>query len=211
MMAPQPVSGYAYALSHADAARSGSWSKASNNDDWDSVVISPRHTSNYMWVGRRNIDGSEVNVWDDAHGRRYIAQTTVMTGRQQLTENQTSVLPWVIGALALGGLVWWLTNLKNASASPSSPVGCPITQKMLDDFSKTKGYTSIIIPAPVPQWAAPKDATKNPKSRFLSSQECVFYKWDGAKWIVDTKTSEEFITWANANVVKGHPTNLFLP
>jgi hypothetical protein len=87
---------------------------------------------------------------------------------------------------------------------------------MLDDFSKTKGYVSAIVTVPVSQWAAPKDPNPNPKARFLQSPDCLFYKWDGKQWIVDTKTSEEFIAWANVNVVKGppmlsgHPADMFM-
>lgn len=215
MMAnPHPKSGYAFELSHADAARAGSWSR-SRNDDWDIVMITPRHTSHYMWVGRRHIDGSEVNVWDDAHGHRYIAQTTVMTGR--LLENQGSATPWVIGGLALAGLVWWLTSSKEAKAASSE--GCPITSAMLGSFAKSKGYTPYMVDDPVSTWKDPKISKVgygDPKARYLSTVDCVFYRWDGSKWVVDQTTSQEFITWANANVTKGpprliaHPANLFL-
>jgi len=68
---PHPKSGYAYAY------RGKNW-RNSSSEPWDIVMITPAN-ARYMYVGKRHIDGSEVNVWKT--GQRYVAQTTVMTGR----------------------------------------------------------------------------------------------------------------------------------
>jgi len=161
MANPYPKSGYAYALKHSDAARSGSWSSSSNNDDWDVVMFTLRHTSHYMWVGRRRIDGSEVNVWDDAQGRRYIAQTTVMTGRQ-LLENQGGATPWVVGLLALAGLAWWITSSKEAKAAPATTTStCPITESMLAPYVKTKPTTYKLTPPRIRAGSTTKKSSRS--------------------------------------------------
>lgn len=67
---PTPKSGYAFEYGGRN------W-RSTANDNWDIVVYSP--TGNEKFVGRRRVDGSEVNVWRS--GSRHIAQTTVMTGR----------------------------------------------------------------------------------------------------------------------------------
>lgn len=69
---PKPMSGYAFEFTGK------SW-KTSRNDDWDIVLVTPDVEPPYRWVGRRYVDDSEVNVWKT--GDRYIAQTTVSTGR----------------------------------------------------------------------------------------------------------------------------------
>jgi len=183
-------------------------------------MITPRHTSHYMWVGRRHIDGAEVNVWDDAHGRRYIAQTTVMTGR--LLENQSdATLPTVI-VIAVAGLVWWLTRTKPASAAPAKQP-CPITEPILASYVKTKPTTyKLYLPpdhvtTPVAAWPPAKaDYLANPNEHAFSLVDCGFYKWDGTKWVSDDAENQALAKHIGANIVKGppmlsgHPADMFM-
>ncbi len=67
---PVPQSGYAYEY----AGRN--W-RSTKDDNWDTVMISPDGA--FKFVGRRRIDGSEVNVWK--WRGKHVAQTVVLTGR----------------------------------------------------------------------------------------------------------------------------------
>lgn len=69
---PAPVSGYGFEYDGRN------W-RSTKDDNWDIVVITPDASFPFKFVGRRRVDGSEVNVWKWRD--RYIAQTTVMTNR----------------------------------------------------------------------------------------------------------------------------------
>lgn len=182
-------------------------------------MITPSANRHYMWVGRRRVDDAEVNVWDDGPGRRYIAQTTVMTGR--LLENQGGAAPFVIGALVLGALAWWFLSAKEAKAATAPAQTCPITDAMLVSYVKTKPttYTLYIPPdktQPVASWPPPKAnySTKTDVHAF-SPTDCGFYKWDGTKWVSDDAENTGFAKYIGASIVKGppmlgHPAELFL-
>lgn len=69
---PTPQSGYAFEYGGRN------W-RSTKDDNWDIVVITPDRSFSFKFVGRRYVDGSEVNVWKWRD--KYVAQTTVMTGR----------------------------------------------------------------------------------------------------------------------------------
>jgi hypothetical protein len=215
---PSPKSGYAYQLEK----RRGSWNRAPD-DAWETVMFTPTD-GRAMLLGRRHIDGSEVNVWSikTANGRsKIIAQTTVMTGR--LLANQTGAAPWILGAILVGGVFWWLTRAKPASAAPAKPP-CPITEPILASYVKTKPTTyKLYLPpdhvtTPVAAWPPAKpEYLANPNEHAFSLVDCGFYRWDGTKWVSDETENVALAKHIDASVVKGprmlsaHPASSFLP
>jgi hypothetical protein len=139
----------------------------------------------------------------------------------RLLENQGSAAPFVIGAIAVGGLLWWLLRSKPASAEPA-PVLCPITEAMLTAYVKTKptDYKLYLPPErtqPVATWPPPKpDYLTQQNVHTFSIVDCGFYKWDGKKWVSDDAENQALAKYIGATTVKGvprlngHPADLFM-
>jgi len=210
---PRPLSGYAYQLEK----RQGSWNH-SPDDAWNTVMFTPGdHRA--MYLGRRHIDGSEVNVWSvkTANGRsKTIAQTTVMTGRQGLQANVAQpkwLMPALIGGAIAAGLLVFANSTKGASAPTKKGAEVDCVPKF-DDWLVEKQLSGICT-----------NLTKAPDSykllQDLDLAPAAFYPYvlvlaDGSFWYYSSPTEPpaksdnlkaQFNTFLGT--LKGHPADMF--
>jgi hypothetical protein len=76
---PKPESGYAY--KGDDDVHNKNW-KSISDEHWDTVMIMAPRAVHVKYLGRRDIDGSECNVWriHDGYESAIYAQTVALTG-----------------------------------------------------------------------------------------------------------------------------------